>query len=150
VDPTTPMPSLTEGEFTWRLVSHLSLNHYSLVDDDGGHGAVALRELLKLYGDLSRKDVQQEIESLVSVKAQPVTRRLPSAGPIAFGRGLEVALTFDEDRMEGLGLYSIGLVLARFMARYVSINSFAETVIHSQQRGEVIQWRRLNGLSPIA
>lgn len=149
IDPTTPMPSVTEGDFGWRLVSHLSLNHYSLIDDEQGKGALALRELLKLYGDISRKDVQREIEGLVSVKSRPVTRRLPSAGEIAFGRGLEVALTFNEDRMEGLGLYSMGLALAQFMAKYVNINSFTETVIHSEQRGEVIQWKRLTGLSPL-
>lgn len=150
IDPTNPKPSITEGDFGWRLVSHLSLNHYSLVDDEEGKGAYALRELMKLYSDISRKDVLRELDGLVSVKSIPITRRLPSAGQIAFGRGLEVKLTFNEDNMEGLGLYSIGLALAQFLSRYVNINSFTETVIHSEQRGEVIKWKRLTGLSPLA
>jgi type VI secretion system protein ImpG len=31
-------------------------------------------------------------------------------------------------------------VLEQFFAKYVSINSFTETVIRSQQRGEIIKW----------
>jgi type VI secretion system protein ImpG len=149
VDPTSPVPSITEGEFAWRLISHLSLNHYSLVGTENGKGAVPMRELLRLYGDLSRKDVQQELEGLVDVISRPVTRRLPGSGPIAFGRGLQVKLVFNEDRMEGIGMYSIGLVLSRFLTRYVTINSFIETIIASEQRGEVMEWQRLSGISPM-
>jgi type VI secretion system protein ImpG len=34
----------------------------------------------------------------------------------------------------------LGAVLERFFAKYASINSFAETVLRTDQRGEVMRW----------
>jgi type VI secretion system protein ImpG len=36
-------------------------------------------------------------------------------------------------------------VIEQFFTRYVSLNSFTETVIKSQQRGEVMRWKPLIG-----
>jgi type VI secretion system protein ImpG len=51
-----------------------------------------------------------------------------------------VSLRFDEDAFEGTGVFILGAVLEQFLRRYVSLNSFTETVILSQQRGEIIRW----------
>ena len=67
-------------------------------------------------------------------------RRLPGRGPITFGRGLEVQVACDESAFEGVGAFLLGAVLERFFARYVSINSFTETVLSSSTRGEVMRW----------
>ncbi len=75
-------------------------------------------------------------------------RKLPIEGPPSFVRGVEVTLDCDESTFEGTGVYVLGLVLARFMARYVSINSFVETVIRTQQRGEVARWPLTVGRRP--
>jgi type VI secretion system protein ImpG len=37
------------------------------------------------------------------------------------------------------------MVLAQFFARYVSINSFTETVIKTLDRGEVMRWPMMIG-----
>ena len=66
--------------------------------------------------------------------------RLPSAGPIAFGRGLEVRLTCEDASFEGVGVFLLGEVLSEFFAKYVSINSFTQTVLESSERGEVKRW----------
>ena len=34
----------------------------------------------------------------------------------------------------------LGAVLEQFFAKYVSLNSFTETVIHTQQRKEIMRW----------
>lgn len=47
--PSRPLPSYAQGAVAWRLLSHLSLNHGSLVDDADGSGARAMRDLLALY-----------------------------------------------------------------------------------------------------
>ncbi|RJT69999.1 type VI secretion system baseplate subunit TssF, partial [Escherichia coli] len=49
---------------------------------------------------------------------------LPMPGPIVFGRGLEITLDFDENAFRGTGVFLLGAVFERFLARYVSINSF--------------------------
>ena len=94
--PTKPRPSHAHGDTAWRLISHLSLNYLSLADTDRRQGAVALRELLALYGDLAEAATRKQIDGVRSVRAAPITRRAPIAGPIAFARGLEVNVTLDE------------------------------------------------------
>jgi type VI secretion system protein ImpG len=41
---------------------------------------------------------------------------------------------------EGGSGYTLGSVLDRYFARYVSINSFTETVLRSETRGEINRW----------
>lgn len=140
VGPTRPRPSHAEGERAWRLVSHLSLNYLSLVDHDESQGAAALRDLLKLYGEAGEAHIGKQIEGVKSIASAPLTRRVATPGPITFARGLEVGITFDEAAFEGTGVFLLGAVLERFFAKYVSINSFTETVIKTLDRGEVIRW----------
>jgi len=74
------------------------------------------------------------------VQCNPIIRRVSGPGPIAFARGLEVVLNFDEIGFEGTGVFILGSVLEQFLAKYVSLNSFTETVIKTQQRGEIMRW----------
>ena len=64
----------------------------------------------------------------------------PPPRPISFARGLEVTVTMDEINFEGTGVFLLGAVLERFFAKYVSINSFTETVVRTIERGEVMRW----------
>jgi type VI secretion system protein ImpG len=138
--PTKPRTAWQEGESVWRVISHLSLNYLSLADGADGHGATALRDLLSLYAHLSEPATARQIEDLRSVASRTITRRLPVPGPITFGRGLEITVTFDEAAFQGTGVFLLGAVLEEFFARYVSINSFTETVVCTIERGEVMRW----------
>ncbi|MDS4025614.1 MAG: type VI secretion system baseplate subunit TssF [Candidatus Contendobacter sp.] len=138
--PTAPRQSPAHGDTAWRLISHLTLNYLSLADSDAHQGAVALRELLALYGNLADTTVRKQIDGVCSIQAAPITRRAPIPGPIAFARGLEVAVTLDENAFEGVGGFILGAVLEQFFAKYTSINSFTETVIKSTERGEIMRW----------
>jgi type VI secretion system protein ImpG len=146
VGPTKPQPSkcIQRGQTTWRLVSHLSLNYLSLADNESG-GAAALRELLMLYCDTNDVTANKQIDGVRSIKTRPVTRPISSTGPLSFGRGLEVTLTLDESSFEGTGAFLLAAVLEEFIAKYVSINSFTETVLHTSQRGEVMRWPARTG-----
>lgn len=138
--PTVPKPSLAEGQFAWRLISHLSLNYLSLLDAKGNEGAVALREILKLYADTNDRQIARQIEGLRTARTTPVLRRVQTPGPITFARGLEIRVTLDENAFEGTGVFILGAVLEQFFAKYVAVNSFTETVIATQQRGEIMRW----------
>jgi type VI secretion system protein ImpG len=145
--PSRPYAPLADGAVAWRAISHLSLNYLSLVNASEPEGAKALRELLGLYSAGGDAGAKKLIEGVRSVEVSPVVRRLPPAGgparmrsTLAFGRGLEIAVTVDELAFEGTGAYLLGAVLDRFFARYVSINSFTETVLRSVQRGEISRW----------
>ncbi|MCF5498472.1 type VI secretion system baseplate subunit TssF, partial [Pseudomonas syringae] len=113
-----------------------------------GQGAAALRELLRLYGDDHDVALQLQIEGLREVSSKPCTRRLPMPGPIVFGRGLEITLEFDENAFRGTGVFLLGTVFERFLARYVSINSFTETVLRTTERGEIMRWKARPGRRP--
>ena len=115
--PTKPKPPNIEGENAWRLISHLSLNYLSLVDKDDKEGAVALRELLTLYGDMHKSETMKQINGLLSVNSKSVVRRIPGAGPITFGRGLEVSLNCKESAFDGMGVYMLGSVLEHFFCK---------------------------------
>jgi type VI secretion system protein ImpG len=147
--PTRPRAPTATGESAWRLISHLQLNYLSLLDEDGGHGAAALREMLGLYYDEFDAAARRQIEGIKHVAAKPVTRRVPVPGPITYGRGLEITLTCADAAFEGSSAFLLASVLQHFFARYVSLNSFAETVLRTLERHEVARWPAQLGKRPI-
>ena len=138
--PTAPRASNAEGEISWRIINHLSLNYLSLVDGEKGQGTAALQDLFKLYCDPRDLRTQKQIEGLLSVGSRPVTRRIFNQGQMAFVRGLEITLEFDDFAFEGASVFLLGAVRDLFFSKYVSINSFTETVIRTRERGEIMRW----------
>src|SRR5205085_12192354 len=116
---------------------------------DEVQGAAALRGLLRLYAPSGAPPALRQLEGLLSVATAPVVRRIPGAGPVCAGRGLQVTLTMDETPFGGAGAILLAAVLDRFFAKYVSINAFIETVMRSQDRGEVMRWPMRLGSRPV-
>lgn len=149
--PTRPRSNLVEGGYAWRLISQLSLNYLSLVDGAReGAAAAALREQLMLYVDPGEAAQRRQVDALVGLRATPVVRRLPAPGPITFGRGLGVELEFEESAFGGAGCHLLGSVLERFLAHHQSLNSFIETRLVSQSRGEIARWPTRTGTRALA
>ncbi len=122
----------------WRLISHLSLNYLSLVSKNGQ----GLKELLKLYDIHDSPVTRQQIEGLEEVHHRHVAMRIGRS----FCRGVEVALVMNEDKFVGSSVYLFASVLERFLAHYVSINSFTRLVVKSiQRRQEIKAWPPRNG-----
>lgn len=125
---TAPTPTyrapLRERRF-WRLVSHLSLSHLSVVG--GGAGAAALREILRLYDLRESAESRAAIDGLTAVSVRPGTARVPGARAGGFCRGLDVTLEFDPRAWQVGGLYILASVLDRFLALHASVNSFVRT-----------------------
>lgn len=144
--PSQPFPSFAEGAMAWRFINHLSLNYLTLVDTDPQQGAVALRELLALYAHEGDASSQRQVEGVRTVSSARITRRMPSPGPITFGRGLQLTITLEDNAFEGTGPFLLGAVLNHFFAQYVSINSFTETVVKTVSRGEIMRWPSKVGL----
>lgn len=150
--PTTPRPSMVlagqdperphapSGRFAWRLISQLSLNYLSLLDTNGDAGAQALRDILRLYADPTDRHVLKQIDGVRNISHRPVVRRMNIPGPITFARGLEITVVMDESAFSGQGVFVLGAVLEQFFAKYVSLNSFTETIIATQQRKEIMRW----------
>ncbi|MGN4066074.1 type VI secretion system baseplate subunit TssF [Burkholderia gladioli] len=147
--PTRPRAPVATGETAWRLISHLQLNYLSLLEDEGEQGAASLREMLGLYHDEFDAAARRQVEGIRQASARPVTRRVPVPGPITYGRGLEITLTCADAAFEGSSAFLLGSVLQHFLARYVSLNAFTETVLRTQERSEVARWPATPGKRPI-
>lgn len=146
VSPTRPIPTLAQGDRAWRLISHLSLNYLSIADSGQGQAAEALRELLGIYAPLGNRVTEKQIEGLTSVDSRPIVRRMSDDVLSTAVRGIEVTVGFDESFFEGTSVYVLGAVLERFFRKYASINSFTETVLTTDRRGEIARWRPSTGL----
>jgi type VI secretion system protein ImpG len=121
----------------WRLISHLSLNYLSLVEN-GKAGPEALQEILKLYDFADSSATRQQIQGISSVLAKRVLRPI-GTGHAGFVRGVEVTVDFDEQQFIGSGVFLFASVLERFLGLYASVNSFSQMVARSRQREGVLK-----------
>ncbi len=122
------------------------LNYLSIVDQANGGGAAALRELVGIYAPVGDKITEKQIEGILSVSSRPIVRRISDEVLSTAVRGIEITLTFDESFFEGTSVFVLGAVLEQFFRKYVTINSFTETVLRTQQRGEIARWKPHSGL----
>ncbi len=135
----TLRPPLRRGAH-WRLISHLSLNHLSLVESADG-SPEALREILLLYDFMDSAATRKQIAGLTGVASRRVTRQTGSRIGTGFVRGLETTLEFDEEQFVGTGVFLLAAVLERFLGLYVSLNSFNQVVVRTRQRErELRKW----------
>ena len=118
----------------WRLISHLSLNHLSIVDG----GREALLEILSLYNFADSVTVRKQIAGISNVSGHPSVTRVGQAPRQAFVRGTEIELEFDENQYVGSGVYLMACVLDRFLGLYCTANSYTRLSVRSQQREDYI------------
>lgn len=144
--PTPPIrPPMGKG-LIWRLVSHLSLNHLSLVSQ----GREALMELLSLYNYRQASAIRKQINGITRISSEPVMTRIGHPRP-AFVRGTGITLELDENQFIGSGIYLFGMVLDHFFGQYCSLNSFTQLTLRSSQREQrVAQWHPRTGTQPLA
>jgi type VI secretion system protein ImpG len=147
--PTRPVQRLPRGEIGWSLVSLLTLNHLSIAGVDPPGAAAALRSMLLLFGPEQNAAWKRMVEGLVAVRASAVTRRLPGAGRLTFGSGIDVQLDVDELAFQGGSAFMLGSVLERFLARHAAINSYTETTLRSSTRGLIKRWAPRSGAGPL-
>jgi type VI secretion system protein ImpG len=133
--PTIPLRAPLRERGFWRLVSHLSLGHLSLVGGTGG--ADALKEILRLYDLRDSPETRGVIDGLVAVSALPGTARVPGQRVGSFARGIDVTLEFDARTWQVSGLYLLAAVLDRFLALHATVNSFVRTRAVLRGRGGV-------------
>ena len=121
----------------WRLISHLSLNHLSLVQE----GTEALKQILRLYDNSQSAYSQGVIDSILQVNSSPHFARVASENGISFARGTRVEVQLDESQFAGGGVFLFASVLERFLGLSASLNSFTQLVVTTPQRKEVLhEW----------
>ncbi len=130
----------------WRLISHLSLNHLSIVEG----GREALLEILNLYNFADSNALRKQIAGITEVTGYPSVTRIGRAPRQAFVRGTEIELNFDEDQYVGSGIYLMASVLNHFLGLYCTANSYTRLSISSSQREDwVVRFPPRNGSLPL-
>jgi type VI secretion system protein ImpG len=145
--PTAPIRPSFQGGSQWRLVSHLSLNHLSLVDG----GVDALREILRLYDPATTHSTSRQIDGLMSVRSGRKMARLDSEYGFVFCQGITIDAEMDEDKFSGGGAFLLASVLERFFGLYCAVNSFTQLRVSTRKReGVVWQWPIRSGEQAVA
>jgi len=133
--PTSPLrPPAGKGIF-WRLISHLSLNYLSLVEE----GKDALQEILKLYNFTDSVYTAKQIDGIVGLKSSRQFARVISENGISFARGIRAEVTLDEEQFVGGGVFLFASVIEYFLGLYATLNSFSQLAVHTRQRKEVLR-----------
>jgi type VI secretion system protein ImpG len=132
--PTSTLRPDLRGGMQWRLISHLSLNHLSIVDG----GRDALLEILSLYNIGDSLTGRRQIGGITAVAATPDLARIGPPRYGAFCRGVAVEIAFDEDQYVGGSAYLLAAVLERFLGLYAAVNSFTRLTARSKQRERVL------------
>lgn len=139
-----PTPSLrppAKRGLLWRLVSHLSMNHLSLVANTD-----TLQEMLELYNRAQSQAVSRQIRGIAGIEARPCIQRVGGLHFPALVRGTDVTLMLDEQAFAGAGMVLFASVLERFLALYCSPNSFSRLALRSkQQEQEIARWPARSG-----
>jgi type VI secretion system protein ImpG len=145
--PSSPLRPPLRRAAHWRLISHLSLNHLSLTDAE--EGRQAFQEILRLY-DFSDPTtephlagvVRQLVEGITALRCRPVVRQVGGETASGFARGIEVVLELDETKYIGTGAFLFACVIERFLALYVTLNSFTQLRARTKQgEGYFKTWR---------
>lgn len=147
--PTPVVQRLVRGDVGWSLISQLTLNYLSIAGEDPQKAAAALRSLLSLHGPEGDAGWRKQVDSIRSVTARQVARRLPGPGRLAFGSGVQIDLELDDMGLQGTSTVLLGSVLEHFFARHAAINSFTETRLRTASRGLVMQWAPRMGQAAI-
>lgn len=119
----------------WRLISHLSLNYLSIVDE----GKDALQEILRLYVFGESGYNERQVAGIHRLNSTQAFARVISDSGIGFVRGHRVEIEFDEEQFVGGGVFLFASVLEHFLGQYASLNSFAQLVAGTLQRKEVLR-----------
>jgi type VI secretion system protein ImpG len=145
--PTKAVPPAMRKALQWRLISHLSLNHLSLVNG----GVDALREILRLYDTARSSSSERQIAGLSALNSHRKMARLDSEHGLIFCQGLAIDTEFDEEQFVGSGAFLLASVLNRFFGLYSAVNSFTQLRVTTRQRkGVVWAWPPRTGEQIVA
>jgi type VI secretion system protein ImpG len=137
VAPRAPLGLPNRKQSAWRLISHLTLNHLSLIDQETG--PAALREILRLYDFRDAAETRAMIDSMTGIEFRRGTARAPSRQMGVLCRGLDITMQFDDQVVSGVGVFLFASVLERFIAHYASINAFTRLTAKVKGRSGVLR-----------
>lgn len=138
--PTAPRPPMGLSDAAWRVIAHLTPNYTAFTGGDPSANAAGLRDHLALYARPDDPAMRRQLDGVLALGAQPVTRRLSGVDRHAFVRGLALKLRLDDAAFENSRMFLFAAVLDRFLSEFAPVNSFVETRFDSPEQGEFAYW----------
>lgn len=144
--PTATLRPTLDGSLLWTLISNLSLNYLSLLEED------ALRTVLRVYDFRAMVDRQAErvsqkrLAGIQGIETRPVDRMVKGL-PV---RGIQSVLRLDQQAFASEGdLFLFGTVLSQFFSLYASINAFHLLEVVNTDNQERYTWTLQQGQQPL-
>jgi type VI secretion system protein ImpG len=144
LSPTPTLRPALRRRVQWRLVEHLSSQHWSFSDNQDA--TAALQELLRLYclaDDEQHPEAasinEQLVDAIESVRTRRIFGRIGGPTDGDFVRGLETTLEIDEEGCRPTSVLLMASVLERFLSASISINSFHQLVARTKQGQRVVR-----------
>lgn len=131
--PTPQRNSLKNGAILWKLISVLSLNSLSF----SNHGILKLREVLRLFSDLTNSSLEKEINAITEMSSNTGIKRIANQSWYGLVNGTNIEIHFDEN-LYNKGL-PLSLVISKFLSSYTAINTFTDVTVKNQN-GMLRKW----------
>lgn len=143
--PTEVLACPKRQNYLWSLISHLTLSYTTLADADTFKSILTLYNWSQDYNDPARKKIQ----AVKKIHAPTTKYIMRKQGLI---RGIAFRLDVDETGFENAegDIQLFGTVINRFLAQYVTINSFVSLTITETGTNKTYTWTpKLGKILPI-
>jgi type VI secretion system protein ImpG len=132
----------------WRLLSHLNMNHLAI--SAGTEGAVALREVLRLYDVADAAETRAVIDSVLRLGSRRGIARVQTPQGAAVVHGTEIDMVLDPQGFPQGGALLFASVIERVIGLYAALNAYSRLAVRMEGRSGVLRrWPARVGLKPL-
>ena len=145
--PSRPRHPEQDAERQWRILGQMAVGHLRTLDHQGKQNATgAFRDALMTHIDESDQAALQQVRALRRISGRTVTRRQLIGRRAAEVRGLLCTIEVSDEAMHGgVDIYTLPMVVARYLQRLISVNAFIETKLVDSSGEELLSWQPRTG-----
>ena len=143
-------PRLPERNISrqWSLLTQISNGFLRVIDQPASRQDTAsLQSVLSSYITMDDPVSQQQVNAIIEINGRTVVRRMMIGRRASECRGLHVEMKIREESMRsGVDVYTLPLVISRFLRRLVPVGGFLETSVIDEFGKVMFSWKQTEGL----
>jgi type VI secretion system protein ImpG len=145
--PSSPRRPEQHADRQWRVLGQMAVGHLRAVDHQGEqHATGAFRDALMAHIDDDDQTAMQQIRAIHRITGRTITRRRLIGRRAAEVRGLECTMEVSDEALHGgVDVYTLPMVVARFLRRLISVNAFIETKLIDSNGKVLLSWQARTG-----
>ncbi len=147
IGPSEPRMPEQDVSRQWNMLGQMAHGFMRVVDQSGVHqDSGSLQSVLSTYIDPDDKAGKQQVLAITKISAQPIVRRRMMGRRAAELRGLKCSIQVSEKAIRsGVDIYTLPLVISRFLRRYIPVSSFIEACVTDEQGKVLYSWKPMDG-----